>query len=123
MEETFLRIMEWNDKRNLLNTPFNIGTEAAMLDEELDEFVGSISITNPEERNHAVIDALADIIVVAAGGIVKLGYNPTKVMSECLSEIETRIGAINKQTGKFEKDRSQEARDAYYTADYTTCKL
>lgn len=109
----FKRIIDWNDERKLL-TEFNKTNEISMLREELHELINADSIDDH-------IDALCDLIVVATGGIRKLGYSPELCMNECLKEIESRVGSIDRN-GKFQKDKSPEAMANWYKADYSKCK-
>jgi hypothetical protein len=107
-------IVEWNKSRNLLN--YNPTSEYNTLASELNEYVTSlINGADP-------VDDLADIIVVAIGTLFKLGYDPEKVLLEVHKEISSRKGAINPNTGKWEKDPNQDLRNRY-TANYTTCRI
>jgi len=120
---TFRRIIQWNEERELLKKEYNAGQEYAMLEEELEEFLNATNAETDEEVLHELLDALADIIIVAAGSITKLGFNPTRVMNQALLEIESRVGQVDPETGKFEKSKTKEARANWYTADYTQCQL
>ena len=108
-------IVDWNISRNL--TEFNPDNEIRLLSEELAEFITAVN--NDDE--YEMVDALADLIVVAIGGIYKLGYTPEKVLIEVHKEISSRQGAINPLTGKWEKSPNQDLRNRY-TADYSTCR-
>ncbi len=67
-------VANWNEVRN--NTAYVSSLEYAMLDEELEEFMEA-GITGDKVGQ---ADALADILVVAAGGLYKLcGGNVGKV--------------------------------------------
>lgn len=68
-----------------------------------------------------VVDAFADVITFAVGAIMKLGYDPEKVVSENSKEINSRVGKMI--DGKFEKDLSDEAKRNWYKADYSICKM
>ena len=87
-----------------------------MLNEEIDELEDS-------ELESDTVDALCDIIVVATGALYKLGYDADKAMDETIKEICTRIGTVNPNTGKFEKDLSEEAKKRWYKAKYEKAKL
>jgi len=115
MNPIFERIYNWNTKRNLLSGPFNKNNEANMLMEELAEFV----VTKNEEE---MVDALADIIVVAVGSMLKLGYDPNEAMNQCLLHIESRVGAIA-PSGKWVKDTSTEAMSKLVPPNYRICRL
>ena len=79
-----------------------------------------------------MVDALADIIVIAAGELVKLGFNPELCLKQTVKEISSRTqcpeqasrwAANNKQPGeKWLKDPNQ-PQSTLYIADYSTCKL
>ena len=104
-------IFFWNQERGLLEAKFDKDNEENMLWEECMEFQEA---KDPEE----MIDALADIIVVAIGTMFKLGYKPNDVMYETLKEITSRTGSINPETGKWEKDPNAKT----YKANYAKCK-
>ena len=70
-------------------------------------------VTTSDDR----VDAYADIIVFAIGAIMKLGYNPKKVLKEVGKEVNSREGSM--VAGKFEKDLSDEAKAKWYKADYS----
>ena len=108
------RIEKFNTERGLLSNGFDGNLEYNMLRGELTEF--------KEARNdadvHEMVDALADIIVVATGSLLKLGFSPDLVMNETLKEIESRTGAINPATGKWQKKITGNE----YKADYGVCR-
>lgn len=54
--------------------------------------------------------------------IMDLGYDFDKCMEETLKEIESRTGAINPKTGKWEKFKTDEAKEKWYKADFKKCK-
>jgi len=107
------RIERFNRERGLIDAGFNQDTEVMMLSEELEEFASAIIETEQ-------VDALCDIIVVAVGSLLKLGYDVDCVMQETLEEIESRRGSIGKD-GKWHKDRKQNP-STLYKANYTKCK-
>lgn len=104
-------IVAFNEERAL--TEFDPLNEHNMLLEELQEFAHAGAC----EDEYETVDALCDIIVVAAGGLHKLGYNPQEALMETVKEIRSRKGAVNPETGKWEKDRSQDPA-TLYKADY-----
>ena len=55
--------------------------------------------------------------------IKNLGFEPTCTFSETLLEIQSRVGSVNPETGKWEKDKSPEARAKWYKANYDLCRL
>lgn len=81
----------------------------------------AVSPDNPVISNSDRVDAFADIITFATGAILKLGYDPIKVVAECGKEINSRAGSM--VDGKFEKDLSDEAKAAWYKADYDKTTL
>lgn len=108
------RIVQWNKDRKIPHV-FDHEAEYGMLQEELDEFDDAAF----NQDIIGIVDSLADLIVVATGSIWKLGYDPDEVMEETLKEIESRGGAINTKTGKWEKQLSGNE----YKADYGSCKI
>jgi len=84
-----------------------------MAEKRAEEILGGSENNNKEE----IVDAFADIIVFATGSIVKLGYDPEKVMDEVLKEIESRTGKMI--DGKFVKDLNVEM----YKAKLEKCKF
>lgn len=74
-----------------------------------------------QENRERFADALGDCKVFSAGAIRKAQYDPDIVMDEVLQEIESRIGSI--QNGKFVKDKSPEAQEKWYKADFTKADL
>lgn len=116
-------IVQWNKDRGL--TEFSKVAEWRMLKEELDEF--QEAATDDE-----MVDALADIIVVATGALFKLGYDPTLVMKETLKEINSRKqdpeqkkrweSSSERPKEKWKKDVNQDP-STLYTANYKLCKL
>lgn len=129
--DMFEKIIEWNRERGLLEKGFNHEKETSFIIEELLESTGNYNSINAREKaeqyakeitsdvnskDHEVIDALADIIVFATGGIAKLGYNPSAVMNEVYKEINSRTGTLI--DGKYVKDPNAKK----YEADFTHCK-
>ncbi len=67
------------------------------------------------------VDAFADIIVFCVGAIMKLGYNPEKVLTEVAKEINSRKGKII--GGKFEKYLPDDEKyEKPYKANFAKCK-
>jgi predicted HAD superfamily Cof-like phosphohydrolase len=79
----------------------------------------AIGWLKPFERD--AVDAFADIIVFCVGSIMKLGYDPEKVLDEVAKEINSREGEM--KDGKFEKYLDDDSKAKWYTADFTGCKL
>ena len=130
--EIINRIVKWNEERLLDKQEFNLKIESTHILEELieaqskfidsdkarklaNQLYGFLQI-HDEKDEKDIVDAFADIIVYATGSILKLGYEPTKVMDEVLKEIESRTGKI--VNGKFVKDNKK----TMYKADFTKCK-
>lgn len=66
-------------------------------------------------------DAYADIITLATGALLKLGYDPKLAIEQCGLEINSRVGEII--DGKFQKDLSPEAQANWIKADYSLCQI
>lgn len=79
-----LNIMRLNHER--YGSDFEYTKAMEKLSEELSEFTEA----NANKDEHEMIDALNDIIVVAAGEITKLGYNPELTLKQCVKHIEVR---------------------------------
>ena len=107
-------IRKFNEDRGLLDQPFGVTREYMMLQDELEEFADFMQTSG--ER---AIEA-ADIVVIAIGAIIKLGYDPDCIMREKLKEIISRRGSINPETGKWQKDPNQKVA---YKAYYRGCKV
>lgn len=106
---TLSNIVEWNISRNL--NIYKPETEMILIHREYEEFLSSIL------NGRDPVDDLCDLIVVATGALHKLGYNPDKAMSETYKEISSRKGEISTETGKWEKDLTQDL-STLYKADY-----
>lgn len=78
--------------------------------------IGETDKEYKKDPEYHTIDAYADIIVFCVGAIMKIGYNPEKVLLECSKEINSRTGKI--VDGKFQKDTDIKV----YKADYSECK-
>ena len=112
MNNIFEQIIKWNKERKI---PCNFGIKAeySKLEEEL------IELKTADGDSDLQVDALCDLIVVATGGIWKLGYDPTLALEETLKEISSRSGSFNVETGKWEKVLTGEE----YQANYEVCKV
>ena len=126
MSKPLLDIMSLNQTR--YGVTFDFDKAISKLQEELDEFIEGFT----KADTHEMVDALADIIVTAAGELVKLGFNPELCLKQTVKEISSRLqcpeqaarwAMNNKQPGeKWLKNPSQ-PQSTLYTADYSTCKL
>tara|TARA_B100000508_G_scaffold113035_1_gene91543 strand:+ start:3467 stop:3865 length:399 start_codon:yes stop_codon:yes gene_type:complete len=129
--DMFAKIVTWNEERGLDKIPFDHVKEASFILEELLESTGHFDSVTAREKAlqyaaeivgetdstpEQVVDAWADIIVFATGAMVKLGYDPSKVMDEVYKEINSRTGKM--VDGKFVKD--PEAK--LYEANIKSCK-
>jgi len=120
-------IVELNEERYGL--AFNSEKAYNKLNEELEEFKDGMKNNNKTE----MLDALADVIVIATGEIRKMGYNPILVLNETVKEISSRKQdpaqkhrwerLFKKQLGeKWLKDKNQ-SPDTLYKADFNKCKV
>ena len=126
MGKPLLEIMRLNQER--YGTTFDFPKALEKLNEELVEFEEGFV----KADTHEMIDALADLIVIAAGEMVKLGFNPELCLKQTVKEISSReqdpVQAIAWAAGKKElgekwlKDPKQDP-STLYTADYSTCRL
>ena len=126
MSKPLLDIMKLNQDR--YGVTFDFPKALDKLNEELDEFEDGFDRAD----THEMIDALADIIVIAAGEMVKLGFNPELCLKQTVKEITCREqdpeqaiawAAGKKELGeKWLKDSKQDP-STIYTADYSTCRL
>lgn len=128
----FQRVRKWNKERGLLKKGFNADNEAAFIIEEVCESYGIKSKFLPrvivawikycslfkEVSKEQRVDAYAGVIVFAAGAIEKLGYRSDAVMSEVMTEVESRSGMLNDTSGKFEKDPNA----LVYKATFSKCE-
>ena len=105
-------IVQFNIDRNLKQ--FNPLSEYKMVLSETTEFLDAIILDDEYEQ----VDAMADTIVFAVGALFKMGYDPTKVLTETLKEINSREGSLDVDTGKWEKNRLQPP-STLYRAVYT----
>lgn len=126
MSKPLVEIMKLNQER--YGTTFDFTKALEKLEEELQEFRDE----HEEGNDKGMIDALADIIVIAAGEMVKLGYNPELCLKQTIKEIFSRqqdpvqaTAWVNGQKvpgEKWLKNRQQDP-STIYKADYSTCKL
>ena len=126
MGKPLLEIMRLNQER--YGTTFDFPKALEKLNEELEEFEEGFV----KADTHEMLDALADLIVIAAGEMVKLGFNPELCLKQTVKEITCREqdpeqaiawAAGKKELGeKWLKDPKQDP-STIYTADYSTCRL
>ena len=126
MGKPLLEIMRLNQER--YGTTFDFPKALEKLNEEFEEFEEGFVKTD----THEMIDALSDLIVIAAGEMVKLGFNPELCLKQTVKEISSREQcpdqAASWATGdrmpgeKWLKNPKQDPA-TLYSADYSTCKL
>ena len=114
-----------NLNRDRYGLDFDKDSATVKLTEELSEFIEAEEVDDQ-------LDALLDIIVIAAGEITKLGYNPELSLKQVVKHIASRRQdpdqaaewqAGNREPGeKWLKDKSQ-PQSEIYQPDFSTCKL
>ena len=91
----------------------------------LNKLVDSVKMYEPdfyvEPTEDDTVDAFCDAMEFLSGAILKQGYNPIIALDEMTKQINSRTGKFI--DGKFEKDRSPEAKAREYQADFTKAKL
>lgn len=89
------------------------------------KLVDEVKLFSPEKyvkpTTYSTIDAFCDIAEFAIGEPLKLGYEPRICLAEMAKEINSRRGKII--DGKFEKDKSEDAKYFWYDADYSKALL
>jgi hypothetical protein len=115
MTTEYDKINAWAEERGLLNIEWDKSAQASFIAEELSEFLRA-------KDGNGEIDALCDVIVFAVNAIRLRGYNPNVAMEETLKEINSRTGAFNAETGKWEKFKTPEAMALWYSANYEQAK-
>lgn len=131
------QIAHWQKTRNLDMMPYNHYNEIKNIIEECIEASGHYAseasrdmatyIVSDNIPDHIMsdnkeypVDAYCDMIVYAVGAIMKLGYNPSLALNECILEINDRTGSYDIKAGKWVKEPKKP--DAY-VADYSKAKL
>ena len=127
MSKPLIDVMNLN--LNRYGSTFEEDGFKATLEEELKEIYDALESNDTKE----IIDGMADAIVVLAGGITRLGYNPELVLKQVVKEItsrnqnyEQKAKWVNDKTligkEKWLKDKTQDPA-TLYKADFSTCKL
>ena len=126
MGKPLLEIMRLNQER--YGTTFDFPKALEKLNEELEEFEEGFV----KADTHEMIDALADLIVIAAGEMVKLGFNPELCLKQTVKEISSREQCPDQAASwangdhmpgeKWLKNPKQDPA-TIYSADYSTCRL
>ena len=117
------KIAKLNEERYGLT--FNKEKAIEKLIEEVEELKDGKDI-------HDMVDALADIIVIAAGEIRKLGFDPEWALLETIKEITSRK-QDPVQRAEWQNGRRQDGEkwlkwkgqpvDTLYSADYNIAKI
>lgn len=69
------------------------------------------------------VQSLANMIIISYNELIKIGFDPDKVMSEVMLELNSRTGAYSEETKKWQKFKTPEAMALWYEADFTNCRL
>ena len=126
MGKPLLEIMRLNQER--YGTTFDFPKALEKLNEELEEFEEGFV----KADTHEMLDALADLIVIAAGEMVKLGFNPELCLKQTVKEISSREQCPDQAASWANGDRMpgekwlknpEQDPVTLYSADYSTCKL
>ena len=100
-------------------------TYSKLMVRRLNSIVDMVIADEPERfvkpTDHDQVDAFCDAMEFLSGAILKKGYNPILALDEMTKQINSRTGKFI--DGKFEKDRSPEAKAKEYQADFTNAKL
>jgi len=76
-----------------------------------------------KEQIETYIENKALLMSCIPNMVKAFGFEPICSFNETLLEIYSRVGSINPETGKWEKDKSKEARSKWYKANYDLCQL
>lgn len=68
-------------------------------------------------------DYYIDLILQSINGLIDYGYDVAIALEETLREINSRTGAYNPESGKWEKFQTPEAIALHYKADYSLAKI
>lgn len=112
----------WRRDRNLIKPS---GAFVSMVQDELEEYTEA-SLHNDV---HGMVDAIADVVVLATNEMELMGYDLDMVMKQVLKEISCRKQLpsqldewhVSGPSGKWLKDPNQ-SPDTLYKADFSTCK-
>ena len=138
--------MKWKDSLTQWRKDRNItapqGSYIGSMYEEIEEYklalegfykdkAGAIlSFKSKEEQEHAIIDAIADCIVLSSNELALMGYDLDLVMKQVVKHISSRQQdpaqriewSTSEPSGKWQKDKSQDP-STIYEPDYSVCKL
>ena len=70
-----------------------------------------------------VLESFVINIIACKKEVENMYFDFNKCMEETLKEIESRKGAFNSDTGKWEKFKDEESQKLWYKANYESCKL
>lgn len=132
-------LSQWRKDRNI-TTPQGVYMKS--MAEEIDEYLlategfyvdkegNTIPFETKEDKEHAIVDAIADCIVLSANELALMGYDLDLVMKQVVKHISSRKQCPIQQeewthigpNGKWKKDPSQDP-STLYEPDYTCCKL
>ena len=110
----FEKLKKWREERGLDIMPDKT-KHFAFIAEEMSEGLRASHIDD-------VVDAYGDIIVFCVNAIEQSGFDAEIVMDEIIKEIDSRKGAINPETQKFEKFKDDYHQSLWYKADFSKAK-
>ena len=113
----------WRRDRNITSPQ---GVYVASISEELEEYSDAVNASD----EHAMVDALADIMVITANELALMGYDIDLVMKQVVKHISARVQdpvqheewLRNGPSGKWKKDPNQDP-STLIEPDYTVCRL
>lgn len=113
----------WRRERNIIAPS---GAIITMLEEELCEYSDARDVSD----EHEMVDALADIIVLASNDLALMGYDVDLVMKQVVKHISSRVQdplqavswRMEGPDGKWQKDKDQDP-SSIYLPDYTVCRI
>jgi len=116
-------LSNWRLVRNMTSPS---GVIISMLEEEINEY----SDARDASDEHEMVDAMADIMVLATNELALMGYDIDLVMKQCIKHISSRVqDPVQEQewitkapSGKWRKQVDQNP-DTIYFPDYTVCKV
>jgi len=117
------RLKMWRKARGITVPSGKIVT---MLEEEIAEYSHARTI----QDEHEMIDALADIIVLASNELALMGYDTDLVLKQTVKHISSRVqdpaqAALWKsgQVSEKWKKYADQNPDSIYLPNYSSCKL
>ncbi len=113
------QLVSWSTEREIDKQNPDRNGYCANVTEELGEWLKAWD----DDDEHEKIDALGDNIVFSGTEMIKMGYNPDKVLAEVFKELNSRTGAWSDEDQKWKKFKTEEAKSKWYKADFKGCKL